>query len=240
MISCNCEVCTSDNPKDKRTRSSIFIESPTTKILVDTGPDLRAQLLREKITAAHAVVFTHGHADHTVGFDEVRAFCWRREDLLPIHGSEETLEILERMFPWAFNQEKAYQGYVRAEAVPFQNSFTIGDIHITPIPVIHGSVDTHGFRFLLPSGKVLIYIPDAKSIPDLSLLREANLHILDGLRFEPHPTHMHVDEACAIAEQINSPHTYLTHLSHDIGYERDSSSLPPKRHYAYDGLSIML
>ena len=101
VISCKCDVCISGDPKNIRTRSSIFLESENTKLLIDTGPDLREQLLREEITEADAILYTHGHADHVAGFDDTRAFCWRREDRLPIHGSEQTIEILARMFPWA-------------------------------------------------------------------------------------------------------------------------------------------
>lgn len=240
VISCPCKICTSDNPKNNRTRSSIFIQTPTTSVLVDTGPDLRQQLLREKITHADAVLYTHGHADHTVGMDEVRAFCWRREGRLPVYGSAETLEIMTRMFPWAFDVNYQGRGYVRADGILFTDQFNIGDLQVTPFQVHHGSVDTHGFKFLLPSGKSFIYVPDVKTLPDehLPLLKGCDVHILDGLRLEPHSSHMTVSEACALAQNVESPETYLTHLSHDIDYE--TTPLPENVFFSYDGLSLHL
>jgi len=143
VISCKCSVCLSDDPKNTRTRSSIFLESENTKLLIDAGPDLREQLLREGITETDAILFTHGHADHTAGFDDTRAFCWKREGRLPIHGSEETLGILARMFPWAFDEDYEGRGYIRAKAVPFSESFVIGDFIITPFLVEHASVRSY-------------------------------------------------------------------------------------------------
>lgn len=240
VISCNCAVCTSDDLKNKRTRSSLFLEHPSASILIDTGPDLRFQLLREKITHADAVLYTHAHADHTVGFDEIRAFCWRREDRLPIYASAETLEVMTRMFPWAFDVNYEGRGYVKAEGKLFPDTFSLGEIQVTPFPVVHSQMETHGFHFSLPSGKSFIYAPDVKSISEehYPLLKSADLHIIDGLRLEPHPTHMSVKEACELADLLESPETYLTHLSHDINYAE--TPLPPQRHFAYDGLSLSL
>ena len=242
VISCECEVCTSTNPKNNRTRSSIFLESDNTQLLIDTGPDLRQQLLRENITNADALLFTHGHADHTVGFDDSRAFCWRREDRLPVYGSGETLQILGQMFPWAFDETYGGRGYVRAQAVEFSDDFMIGDFRIRPFEVIHASVATHGFRIDLPSGQSLAYASDIKSLPPegKALISDCDLHIFDGLRLEPHPSHMTLSEACALADEIDSPAAYMTHLSHEIEYERETSSLPKNRHLAYDGLNLVL
>lgn len=242
VISCHCEVCRSDDPRDSRTRSSIFLQSPEISLLVDTGPDLRLQLLREEISHADAVLYTHGHVDHTTGLDETRAFCWRRDDRLPMYGSADTLEILARMFPWAFDPSMTYGGYVRATGIKFTEQFQLGDITIIPFEVEHASMATHGFKFILPSGKSFAYASDLKSMPveHLPLLADCDLHILDGLRFTEHASHMTVGEACALAETLDSPRTYLTHLSHDIHYERDSPGLPPNCKFAYDGLNFLL
>jgi len=242
VISCECEVCRSPNPKNNRTRSSLFLESDTTKLLIDTGPDLRQQLLREGITNADALLFTHGHADHTAGFDESRAFCWRREGRLPVYGSADTLHILGQMFPWAFDENYGGRGYVRATGIEFSAPFMIGDFRISPFPVVHASVATHGFRIDLPSGKSLVYASDMKSLPDPAhdLVRLCDVHIFDGLRLEEHPSHMTLSEACALADQLDSPRAYMTHLAHEIEYEREGATLAPNRFLAYDGLHFFL
>ncbi len=241
VISCECSICTSENPKNKRTRSSLYIQTESTSLLIDAGPDLREQALREKITRADAVLFTHGHADHTAGFDDVRAFCWRREERLPIYGSRDTLNILESMFPWAFDKQYPGLGYVKADAQEIKKEFKIGDITVIPFEVEHASIQTHGFILQLPSGKSLAYACDMKALPkeSNSLLSRCDIHIFDGLRFQEHPSHMTVQEACNLADSLASPETYLTHLSHDIDYAMECE-LPKNRHYAYDGLTLTL
>jgi len=242
VISCDCEVCTSTDPRNNRTRSSIYLQGPHTQLLIDTGPDLRLQLLREGLTNADALLYTHGHVDHTAGFDETRAFCWRREDRLPVHASADTLQILGEMFPWAFDPTNTNQGYVRARGIEFTDSFQIGDFHITPFPVIHASVATHGFKITLPSGQSLAYASDIKRLPEekYDLVASCDVHILDGLRLLEHPSHMTLSEACALADTLQSPLTYLTHLSHEVDYARESAQLPPQRLLAYDGLQLHL
>ncbi len=242
VISCTCEVCTSDDPKNNRTRSSIFLKSENTSLLIDTGPDLRFQLLREGLTHADAVLYTHGHVDHTAGMDEIRAFCWRREDRFPIYGNADTIEILGGMFPWAFDRNYNGRGYVRADAIEFPERFEVGDFTITPFEVVHGAVQTHGFHILLPSGKVLIYASDIKALPPEAdeLVKEGDVHVFDGLRFEEHPSHMTVQEALALSERVHSKQTYLTHMSHEIDYSRISATLPDHCALAYDGLRLSL
>jgi len=242
LISCECEVCESSNPKNNRTRSSLFLQSESTSLLIDTGPDLRQQLLREGIINADALLFTHGHADHTAGFDETRAFCWRRDSRLPVYGSADTLKILGQMFPWAFDENYEGRGYVRGDGIEFSGAFSIGDFRITPFPVIHASIATHGFRVDLPSGKSMIYASDMKRLSDesRSIAQNCDLHILDGLRMVEHPSHMTLAEACELADELDSPCAYMTHMSHEIEYERESLNLPQNRYLAYDGLSFFL
>jgi len=137
VIGCNCPTCTSTDTKNKRLRSSIHIETPTHSILVDSGPDLRQQ-------------YTHNHLDHVTGFDELRAFCWRRTEPLPLYGTEETLNSLKTMFAWAFSDTNIYKGYIRPDPIPIKAPFKLGDLTITPLPVLHGSVETIGYRFDIP------------------------------------------------------------------------------------------
>jgi phosphoribosyl 1,2-cyclic phosphate phosphodiesterase len=240
VIGCPCPVCTSDDPRNRRTRSSIFLETDKVKLLVDTGPDLREQALREGLTDVDHVLYTHDHADHIVGFDEIRAFCWRREDALPIHGSAHTIASLERMFPWAFGN--IARNYVRPDARPFEDfaAITLGDIEVLPLPVHHGASPTHGFRFQLPDGQRVAYLPDVKTIPPESRehLGDLSALIIDSLRPEPHPTHMSVSEALATASELAPAQTVLTHLTHDLDFAPASASLPPATGLAYDGLTI--
>jgi len=146
------------------------------------------------------------------------------------------------MFPWAFDPKTNIQGYVQAEGFLFTSEFRIGNISIIPFEVRHASIATHGFYFKLPSGRSFAYASDIKSLPESNydLLKDCDIHIFGGLRYLEHPSHMSVSESCALAKSLNSPRTYLTHLSHDIEYETHSATLPANRYFAYDGLSLEL
>ncbi|MDB4354175.1 MBL fold metallo-hydrolase [Akkermansiaceae bacterium] len=241
VITCDCPVCTSSDPRDDRSRSSGFLEGPFGKILIDAGPDLRQQALREKLTQVDAVLYTHPHLDHVMGFDELRAFCWRRTEPLPLHGSPQTLAALAQMFPWAFTG-KNHSGYIQPDPSPFSGPFRINDLKITPIEVQHGKVLTHGFRFDHPHAQSLAYLPDVKTIPEdsLDLLKGVDILIIDALREESHPTHMSVAEALNIIDTLQVPRAYLTHISHELDCAALSAQLPESISIAYDGLSIPL
>ena len=143
VIGCNCEVCRSTDPRNKRWRSSLLVRSATTTLLVDSCPDLRAQALRHNLTAIDAVLYTHEHLDHTTGFDEMRAFCWRRTERLPLYAGAGCLSMLKKMFGWAFDESNTYQGYIRPAAHDHGGQpFTVGDIEVTPVRVLHATVET--------------------------------------------------------------------------------------------------
>jgi len=239
VIGCDCEVCLSTDPRNHRTRSSAYLEGPFGRILVDSGPDLHQQALRENLRAVDAVIYTHGHVDHVTGFDELRAFCWRRESPLPLYGSAETLEILQQMFPWAFKPEGTASGYVKADLREFHGAFEIEGLVITPIPVIHGAVDTHGFLFQW-NGKSIAYVPDVVRFPDesLPLIHDLDVLIIDGLRPHPHPTHLSVPEAVAVIEKVKPKQAYLTHMGHELEWHKEDAALPAHIHLAYDGLQL--
>jgi phosphoribosyl 1,2-cyclic phosphate phosphodiesterase len=240
VIGCGCAVCRSENPKNKRTRASVVVTAGGWSLLVDTGPDLRTQALREGLTRVDAVLYTHAHMDHVVGFDDLRAFCWSRTQPLPIHASPATLGDLKRMFAWAFAPENQYPGYVKPAGVVIDGPFHYGDLRVTPLPVNHGAVDTMGFLFEYPKAKSMAYIPDVKVIPaaTISLLKGVDVLIVDALRTDPHPTHFSVGEALHVAEETEAAEVWLTHLGHENGYDALSAVLPGHVKVAWDGLVL--
>ncbi len=240
VIGCSCPVCVSTDPLNNRTRSSIVVRSGETCVLIDSGPDLREQALREKLTCIDAVIYTHSHVDHVAGFDEMRAFCWARDTPLPLYASSSTLGVLKTMFGWAFHESNTYRGYVKPDARVIGGPFSVGPFTITPLPVVHGTVDVSGFLFEDAQGKRFAYIPDVKQIPEetLALMSGLDLLIIDSLRDSPHPTHLSVSEACAISERISPRETLLTHLSHDLDHHELTSRLPAGILPAHDGLTI--
>ena len=239
VIGCHCPVCTSTDPRNNRTRSSVLISTPEVKLLIDSGPDLREQALREKISVIDAVIYTHSHLDHVAGFDEMRAFCWKRDSPLPLYASESTIGVLKNMFGWAFHQDNTYKGYIKPDPRVIDSPFEIGALTITPLPVTHGSVETTGFLFETPTSTRLAYLPDVKHVPEttLALMGDLDLLVIDSLRDVPHATHLSVSEACSISAGLSPKKTLLTHLSHDLDHTELSARLPENISPAYDGLS---
>lgn len=242
VIGCECAVCHSDDRRNKRTRSSIFVCCDGWRVLVDSGPDLREQALREGLNCVDAVLYTHAHVDHVVGFDELRAFCWRRDEPLPLHGSEETLAALRQMFPWAFVRGNVYGGYVKPDPQPFAGAIEFGDLRVEPLRVGHGSVVTHGFLFEHTGHPALAYFSDVKEMsPDvIERIRGVDHLVVDALRHDPHPTHMTVDEALAVVEASGARRGWLTHLGHEVEHATLEAGLPDHVRVAYDGLRISL
>ena len=240
VIGCSCDVCTSDDPRNRRTRSSIHLRCEGIGILVDSGPDLREQALREGLTELDAVLYTHGHVDHVAGFDELRAFCWRRDTPLPMHGNPATLKVLRTMFGWAFSPDNVYRGYVKPDAVEIHGPFRYGELRITPLPVVHGSVETIGFLFDHPAHPPIAYLPDVKEIPAATMeeIRNVDILIIDSLRPSPHPTHLSLEEALAMIDECGAQRAWLTHLGHENEHDSLSASLPPHIGVAHDGLKI--
>lgn len=241
QIGCSCAVCTSPDPRNKRLRSSIYVEASGTRILLDSSPDLRQQALRENITDLDAVLYTHAHVDHIGGFDDLRAFCWRRTGGLPMYASPETMKTLRTMYGWAFESGKARTGYVRPEPHEATEPFRVGSVLATPLSVDHAAVDTCAYM-LESEGRRLVYMPDVKSIPEASLerMKGADLLIIDGLRYDLHPTHMCLDESLAAIRAIEPGQAFLTHLSHNMDYRILSGRLPENVGAAYDGLRLSL
>lgn len=241
MIGCPCAVCHSPDPRDKRTRSSIHLATPQARILVDTTPDLRQQALREDLQHLDAVLFTHPHADHIMGFDDLRRFCEINGGAaLPIYGSEATLAQLEQTFFYAFNPKTKVPGYVHVTPHVISEPFTLGGLEITPLPVPHGAVSTLGFLFAQGGRKLLAYLSDCATVPEpvRKLVRGVEVLIIDGLREIPHPTHLNVAGAVAAAQAIGARTTYLTHQTHERTHVERAAGLPPGVGVAYDGMRL--
>ncbi|HEY8967422.1 MAG TPA: MBL fold metallo-hydrolase [Candidatus Methylacidiphilales bacterium] len=247
MMVCDCAVCRSADPKDKRNRSSIYLydgEGGETAILVDTTPELRLQCIAHGVREVRTVLMTHGHADHVFGFDDLRRFCELNRARMPVHASPETLELLFRSFGYAFDPATVSHGYVRADAVPFETgkAFRAGGLDVTPLRVIHGRAVTHGFLFAREGRKLFAYVPDVKVLPEeaKALLRGVERLVIDGLRDEEHPTHMTIAEAIAAGREVGAGETILTHLTHHKSHAEREAGLPPGVRVAYDGLKFTL
>lgn len=242
VIGCTCDVCCSADPRNNRTRSSVLVSYGTTALLVDSGPDLREQALREKITSIDAVLYTHSHLDHVVGFDELRAFCWGKREPLPLYGTAACIDVLKGMFGWAFHADNTHSGYVKPDPCPVTSLFHIGGFTITPLPVEHGTVETVGYLFETDAGFRTAYLPDVKRIPPetMELLGNLDVLVIDALRDAPHSTHLSVGEALEISRSLAPRRTLLTHISHDLDHAELSARLPDGVEVACDGLRVQL
>ena len=241
QLGCDCAVCRSTDPRDRRTRVGAALETDGgAVILIDTPPELRLQLLSTGITHVDAVLFTHGHADHTHGIDDLRAITARRDTHLPMYASAETLAELAQKFDYIFDDSirpapgtSKPQG--RAVAVSPGVPVRIAGVDVTAVPVPHGPVTVYGYRI-----GSLAYVTDAQAMPDAAIaaLRGARVLVINALFHRPHPSHLSVQEAIDAARRIGAQLTYLTHLTHESFHAALEAELPPGIAPAYDGLSI--
>ncbi len=238
MIGCGCATCLSTDPRDTRLRPSIYVETADARILVDAGPDLRTQALRHHITRIDAILFTHGHADHILGMDDVRSFNALMNAPMPCFGDAATLEDIRRMFGYVFDPATPKGGGLpRLDLREIQGPFRVGDVDAVPVPLFHGKRPILGYRF-----GAMAYLTDCSHIPDSSwpLLEGLDLLILNALRVRPHPTHFSLDEAVAAATRIGAPRTFFTHMCHDLRHAPTDAVLPSGMALAYDGLVLQL
>jgi phosphoribosyl 1,2-cyclic phosphate phosphodiesterase len=236
MIACQCEVCKSTDHRDKRLRSSIMVQSPTTTIVVDTTPDFRYQMLREDVRQLDAVVFTHPHKDHIAGLDDVRAFNFFMEQDMQVYANQMTIDALMREFAYAF-ADKKYPGVPSLELNSITlEPFVIGDIPIIPIEVWHLKMPVYGFRF----GN-FTYITDANRIEahEKEKIKGSEVLVVNALRKEKHISHFTLDEAIELTKELQLPKAYFTHISHQLGKHKDVEQyLPDGVYLGYDGLVI--
>jgi len=239
MIACECRVCTSTDSRDKRLRSSVMIEDNGTTVVIDSGPDFRQQLLRENVKKLDAVVFTHGHKDHTAGLDDVRAFNYKQQRAMDIYANLHTQEILKREFQYVFSGPN-YPGIpeLLVHTIRPNEPFFVDRMELHPFEAMHYKLPVLGFRV-----KGFSYVTDANFLSDdtKQQIKGSRVLILNALRRDKHISHYTLTEAVALAQELHVEQTYFTHMSHQIGLHAElEKELPPNIQPAYDGLQIEL
>jgi len=234
-IGCSCAVCHSSDPHDRRTRPSILLEFSGKFVLIDTTPDFREQAIRECITQIDAVLYTHTHADHILGIDDLRPLSYHRDGRIPLYARPEATEFLRNMFRYIFDADYKFGGLARLELKPIDGPFDLFGAHFVPIPIIHGETEIYGYRF----GSAA-YLTDFSSIPEASmpLLQGLDVLFLDGLRYKPHPTHSTVENSVRIAGQVKAKRVFFTHICHDLPHEETNAALPPHVRLSHDGMKL--
>jgi len=235
-IACGCAVCRSTDPRDKRLRPSVLVSYNGRNVVIDTTPDFRTQVLRAGVERLDAVVFTHAHADHIMGLDDVRPFNYHQRSGIPIYGSEQTIETVRRVFEYVFAEQAHESSVPHLETHLLDGRpFDVFGLPFRPIPLKHGRLDVYGYRF-----GAAAYLTDHGAIPETSLeaLRGLDVLFLDALRHRPHPTHTTVARALEYVAELKPRRAFLTHICHDLGHEETERALPPNVRLAYDGLEV--
>ena len=238
-LGCDCAVCASTDPRNRRTRPSLRLSYNHHIVLVDTGPDFHAQALREQVRHVDAVLYTHGHADHVLGFDDLRPLSFQLPGGLPLYADEETASTIERIFDYTFRDKDRYPTSARVQIHRIDETpgagFDLFGACFQRIPVTHGTQTITGYRF----GSAA-YLTDMSDIPpeSISLLQNLDILILDALRRQPHPSHSHLERSLGFVEQLKPKRAFFTHISHDLDHAATEAELPPNVRLAYDGLQL--
>lgn len=233
---CACRVCRSENPRNRRLRQSVWIESGPASILIDTSSDFREQAICHRIERIDAILYTHHHADHVFGLDDTRVYAYRQKAPLPAYGSEETLAGLRKTFWYAFAEIPEGGGRPKIDLRVVDGPFTAAGVEVIPLPGDHGSMGVTGYRL----GE-FAYLTDCKRVPEetFPLLEGVGTLVLNALRYRPdHPTHMTIGEALAVVERVRPARTLLIHMGHEIDFDELKAALPEGVEPAYDGLVL--
>jgi phosphoribosyl 1,2-cyclic phosphate phosphodiesterase len=243
-LACECAVCTSADPRDRRLRPSVLLRwnEPATGteriVVIDTGPDFREQALRAKLTHVDAVFYTHGHADHILGMDDLRPLSFiaaKKGGLIPLYADREAAQVLERTFAYTLSPQATYPTRARVEIVPLAEHNPVHGVDFVRIPLWHGDQPIAGYRF----GNAA-YMTDVSAIPEESfpLLEGVEVLAISALRHAPHPSHSTVEQSLEWSRRIGARQTWFTHIAHDLGHEQTNQTLPANVNLAYDGLSV--
>ncbi len=235
MIGCECNVCTSDNPKNSRTRSSIFISERENSILIDAATELRIQCLKNKVKKLDAVLLTHSHADHILGLDDLRHFNKTRKTNIPVYGSRDTVNNIHQMFSYAFKETTSNGSKPKLTLNLVDGTLNLFGFEIIPVDVMHGEEKVTAYRF-----DKFAYVTDVSGIPSDSMakLKGLDLLILDALRHFPHEKHFSIEQAINIVTELKPKQTLFTHIAHDVEHEKTNNMLPEGIRLAYDGLTV--
>jgi phosphoribosyl 1,2-cyclic phosphate phosphodiesterase len=235
-IGCDCAVCSSSDPRDRRTRPSVLIEYGGRNVLIDTTPDFREQAIRENIRALDAVLYTHTHADHLLGIDDLRPLSFKHKpQKLPLYAHPDAAEFIRKMFRYIFDADYKFGGLPQVELKPIAGTLDLFGARFEPIVLIHGDAEIYGFRF----GSAA-YLTDHSDIPKQSLERLEGLDVLflDALRYKPHPTHSTVEHSLKTVERLNPQRAFFTHICHDLPHEETNAALPENVRLSYDGMKL--
>ena len=234
-LGCHCAVCTSTDPHDKRTRPSILLQYAGKCVVIDTTPDFRTQALRVGLDRLDAVLYTHGHADHILGLDDIRPFNGRQRSLVPIYGSGPTLATLRRQFSYIFDPSPTISSLPQIQVHELDGPIDLFGVTFTPIHAFHGPMPVLGYRFGAGA-----YLTDFSAVPETSkeLLRGLDHFILDALRYQAHPMHSNVEQSLALAAELKPARAWFTHICHDLGHVTTNAKLPENVRLAYDGLEL--